>query len=201
MKEKELVIATGNLHKVEEISAILKGLPLKIISLPDLPKPPKVVEDCDTLEGNSAKKAREVALRYGKWTLADDTGLFVDFLDGEPGVYSARWAGPGCTYADNNRKLLKKLNGVPRAKRTASFRCVIALSNPSGKTWTVEGSIAGVIAEKVKGSRGFGYDPLFYVPRYRKTFAELSSKIKNTISHRARALKKARKLISQQIGK
>lgn len=201
MKEKELILATGNVHKVEEISAILKGLPVTILSLAELPKPPKVVEDGDTLEENAVKKARTVALRYGKWALADDTGLFVDFLDGEPGVYSARWAGPGCTYADNNRKLLKELQGAPRSKRTASFRCVIALASPAGRTWTVEGSIKGIIDEKIKGSLGFGYDPLFYVPRCRKTFAELSSKIKNTISHRALALKKARKLISQKLGK
>lgn len=197
---KDLILATGNLHKVAEITAILKGLPVKTRSLADLPRPPKVVEDGETLEENAAKKARTVARRYKAWALADDTGLFVNALDGEPGVYSARWAGPGCSYADNNRKLLKELNGLPRSRRTASFRCVIALADPSGKTWAVEGSIAGVIAEAVKGSRGFGYDPLFYVPRCRKTFAELSSAIKNRISHRARALKKARALITRKMG-
>lgn len=204
MKNKELILATGNKDKVAEISAILKELPLRILSLADLAKPPEVVEDGETLEENAVKKARTIALRYGKWALADDSGLFVDRLGGAPGVYSARWAGPGCTYADNNRKLLKELKGVPRSGRKASFRCVIALSSPSGRAWAVEGAIKGIISEELKGGAGFGYDPVFYVPGRRKTFAELSPAVKNTISHRARALKKARKLIKnkiKQIGK
>ncbi|MHB9155372.1 MAG: XTP/dITP diphosphatase [Endomicrobiales bacterium] len=197
----ELVLATNNLHKVREITDILKALPVKTISLAELKRVPEVVEDGDTLEENAVKKARTIARRFRKWALADDTGLMVDALDGEPGVYSARWAGPGCTYEDNNKKLLEKLRGLPRKKRGASFRCVIALSSPAGRTWTVEGEIRGVIAEKAKGRRGFGYDPLFYVPRYRKTFAELSENVKNRVSHRARALRKARILIREHLEK
>ena len=134
-------------------------------------------------------------MHLGKWALADDTGLEVDCLKGEPGVYSARWAGINCSYADNNKKLLKELAGVPKSKRKAAFKCVIALSSPKGRVRCVEGRINGIIAEKEMGSKGFGYDPLFVVPEYGKSFAQLGSTIKNVISHRARALKKAKKLI------
>ena len=199
MTKTEIVLATRNKHKVAEISSILKGLKVKITTLEDFKDAPEVEEDGKTLETNAVKKARTIALHLGKWALADDTGLEVEYLDGEPGVYSARWAGPGCSYSDNNRKLLRKLKGVPRVRRKADFRCVIALSSPVGKVFTVEGSIAGIIAESEKGSKGFGYDPLFVVPGMGKTFSELPSNIKNTISHRARALKKARRLIIQRI--
>jgi XTP/dITP diphosphohydrolase len=199
MKKTELVLATRNKHKVFEISHILKGLKVRIIPIDDIKRAPEVEEDGDTLKYNASKKARTIALFSGKWALADDTGLEVGYLGGEPGVYSARWAGPGCSYADNNKKLLRKLKGVTGAGRKAAFKCVIALSSPAGKVLTVEGKIAGSIAESEKGAKGFGYDPLFIVPALKRTFAELPIGIKNKISHRARALKKARKLILKQI--
>lgn len=196
---ERIILATGNRHKVEEIRAILKGLPVDIVPMTDLKNPPEVVEDGKTLEANAAKKARTVARRYHAWTLADDSGLEVAYLDNEPGVYSARWAGPGCTYDDNNRKLLAALYGVPKSRRKARFRCVIALSDARGRVTTVEGSISGIIAEKARGTKGFGYDPVFYLPSCRKTFAELSASTKNRISHRSRALRKAKKLIHAMI--
>ena len=191
----EIVLATRNSGKVREIRNILRGIDVKLSGADDFTCFPDVEEDGKTLEENAAKKARVVALALKRWALADDSGLEVDYLEGEPGVYSARWAGSGCTYADNNRKLLRLLRGVPAGGRTARFRCVIALSSPRGKVTCVEGSIEGRIAPRLRGKNGFGYDPVFIVPRYGKTFAELSGTIKNRISHRALALKKAQKLI------
>lgn len=192
---EEIVLATRNKHKISEIKDILKGLDVRITSLAEYPDMPEVVEDGDTLEHNAAKKAREIALHLGKWALADDTGLEVAYLNGEPGVYSARWAGPGCNYLDNNKKMLEKMKGVPAGKRQAEFRTVIALSDPSGKVSTVDGSISGVIAEKMAGTNGFGYDPVFIEPASGKTFAEMTASEKNAVSHRAKALVKTRELI------
>jgi XTP/dITP diphosphohydrolase len=196
---KEIILATGNKHKVEEITELLKGVPVRILPLTEFKNPPCVVEDGKTLEENAAKKARVIAKRFKKWALADDTGLEVAYLDGAPGVYSARWAGEGCAYEDNNRKLLSLLEGVACSKRKARFRSVIALSDEKGKVWTVEGTIAGTIAERARGKNGFGYDPLFFVPACGKTFAELGALTKNRISHRGKALRKAKKLIASLI--
>ena len=147
------------------------------------------VEDKPTIEGNALKKAREVAKRTGLPALADDTGLFVRGLRGAPGVYSARYAGPGCTFQDNNQKVLRGLKGLAGAKRAAAFRCIAALARPDGKAVFVEGRISGQISEKLSGGKGFGYDPVFLVPSLGKTFAQLSSAKKNEISHRGRAFR------------
>jgi len=191
----ELIIATGNKHKVEEIKDVLRDLGVKIVPMADMPSFPKTVEDGATLEENAAKKAREAALFYNKWALSDDTGLEVDFLNGAPGVYSARFAGEHCSYEDNNKKLLSLLKDVPPEKRTAKFACVIAISNPKGECSFARGEIYGIITDKISGSNGFGYDPVFFVPQENKTFAELSSEEKNKISHRAKALQEAKKRI------
>lgn len=196
---KELVLATGNKHKVIEIKDILKNLPVKILSLTDFRRTPKVVEDGETLKENAAKKAREVAVYLKKWSLADDSGLEVEYLAHAPGVYSARFAGPGCTYLDNNKKLLKLMKGVPARNRKAKFRCVIALSDPKGNVQTVEGNIDGIIDGRMKGKNGFGYDPVFYISKYRKTFAQMSSDLKNKISHRSKALQKSKSLIKKYL--
>jgi XTP/dITP diphosphohydrolase len=196
---EELVIATNNKHKLAEISSILKGLSVNIIPLSDFKGIPEVVEDGETLEENAIKKARTIAKKTKHWALADDSGLEVPYLNNEPGVYSARWAGPHCSYVDNNFKLLKHLEGVPKAQRSARFRTVIALSDPAGRTVTVEGKIEGLIADKLRGKNGFGYDPLFLVKSFKKTLAELSEGRKNKISHRALALKKAKKLIKAKL--
>jgi XTP/dITP diphosphohydrolase len=191
----ELIIATGNEHKIEEIKDVLKDLDIKIIPMTEMPSFPKTVEDGATLEENAAKKAKEAALFYNKWVLADDTGLEVDVLNGAPGVYSARFAGEQCSYEDNNKKLLSLLKDVPHKKRTAKFACVIALCGPKGECSFVRGEIFGIITDKSSGMNGFGYDPIFFVPEENKTFAQLSPEAKNKISHRAKALQKAKELI------
>ncbi|MBV9080877.1 MAG: RdgB/HAM1 family non-canonical purine NTP pyrophosphatase [Elusimicrobia bacterium] len=193
---KELVLATNNRHKVREITAILRGAGLKIRvrTLADFPKAPPVVENKPTIEGNAIKKAKEVADRLGLPALADDTGLFIDALRGKPGVYSARFAGPGCTFEDNNRKALRLLKNVPPKRRTATFRCIAALAAPKGNVVLAEGRIRGRIATEISGGQGFGYDPVFYVPSARKTFAQMSGAAKNRISHRGRAFRQVPKL-------
>ncbi|MCX5781635.1 MAG: XTP/dITP diphosphatase [Elusimicrobia bacterium] len=195
----ELVIATNNKHKYEEIKSILKDLPIKIHSLAEFKGIPHIIEDKKTLEENAVKKAKTVAKITKKWVLADDSGLEVRYLNNEPGVYSARWAGSHCSYEDNNNKLLKLLKGVPKEKRKACFRTVIALSDPHGKVFTVEGKICGIITEKIKGKNGFGYDPLFWIKSHSKTLAELKNEEKNKISHRAKALFKAKRLIQSEL--
>ena len=184
-----LVLATNNKHKVAEIKSILKkaGLKLRVRTLDEFPMHPSVEEDRKTLRGNAAKKAREVARQTGHYALSDDTGLFIKALGGRPGVYSARFAGEGCTFQDNNRKVIKLLRRVPLSYRQASFRCVAALSSPQGRVVSVEGRLEGRITLSPRGNQGFGYDPIFEVPSLKKTFAELGPRIKNRISHRARA--------------
>jgi len=181
-----LLIATGNRHKFEEISAILKSPHRSFSSLRDLSDPPEVVEDGDTFELNACKKAVTLARFSGRWTLADDSGLEVDALGGEPGVYSARYAGEPSDDAANNCKLLGKL--ADSQNRRARFRCAIALSDPAGQARTVSGACEGTLLTAVRGRGGFGYDPLFVPLGHDQTFAELSPAIKNAISHRARAL-------------
>ena len=187
-RQVRLVLATRNVHKVAEISRLLEGCGVELASLDAYSGVPEVVEDRDTLEGNAEKKAVETALACGAWALADDTGLEVEALGGAPGVISARWSGPACSYADNCAKLLRELDGVPAPRRGAAFRTVMALSDPSGRTERVEGRLDGSIAERPRGTGGFGYDPLFALPDGR-TLAELGPDEKNALSHRGRALR------------
>jgi len=186
----KLLISTRNQHKLREIREILDLLDLEILSMDDFPELPEVVEDKDTFAGNAIKKAETQAALTGLWVLADDSGLEVDALGGEPGVYSARYAGEAADYAANNRKLLAELDGVEN--RTARFRCVIALARPGVETETVEGKCEGKIGFTLCGDNGFGYDPLFVPENYNLTFAELDADTKNCISHRGMALKAAR---------
>lgn len=187
-----IVLATNNRHKVEEIRAILKAskLDLAVLTLADFPPARPVVENKPTIEGNALKKAREVARRTGLPALADDTGLFIDALKGKPGVYSARFAGPGCTFKDNNAKVLGLMSGLPAPLRSASFRCIAALARPDGEAAFVEGRISGRIAASASGAAGFGYDPIFVVASTGKTFAQMSAAAKNRISHRGRAFRR-----------
>ncbi len=186
----KLLVATRNKHKLEEIRQIfsLPGLTLlaadEVEGIPD-----DVIEDADTFEGNALKKASELGIASGLWTLADDSGLEVVALNNAPGVYSARYAGEPCSYPANNAKLLHELEG--RTDRQACFRCVIALRAPDGRVWTVEGRCEGCISEVGHGTNGFGYDPLFVPEGYSQTFAELDSATKNSLSHRGHALRKA----------
>lgn len=185
----KLIIATRNAHKLEEIREIFDFQGLEVLSSFDFPEVPDVVEDLDTLEGNAAKKAVEISKATGCWSMADDSGLEVTALHGAPGVYSARYAGEECSYEANNTKLLRELSG--KSDRSARFRTVVALSAPDGKFQTVEGVCPGKIITELRGTNGFGYDPLFVPDGYSKTFAELEAGIKNMISHRARALQRA----------
>jgi XTP/dITP diphosphohydrolase len=185
----KLIIATRNAHKLEEIQAIFDFKNLEVLSAFDFPDIPDVVEDGDTLEANAIKKAVEIAKATNCWAMADDSGLEVDALDGAPGIYSARYAGEPCDYAANNEKLLREL--ADEEDRSARFRTVIALSDPEGNIKTVAGACPGRIIEELRGTNGFGYDPLFVPEGHTETFAQLSSEVKNRISHRARALQKA----------
>jgi len=191
----KLYLATGNAGKIKEMKELLADLDVEIVTADAYDSVPEVIEDGDTLEENAIKKARELADYTGLMTVADDTGLLVDALSGKPGVYSARYAGKDATYEDNNRKLLQELKDVSLNERTAHFKTVAALVNPDGKVKTVEGICEGRIGNELKGEEGFGYDPLFIPEGYEETFAQLNPKIKNEISHRAKALKKLKVLL------
>ena len=171
---------------MREIASVLADLPIEILCSRDI-QVPDVEETEDTLEGNAALKATTIAAATGTLTISDDTGLEVDALDGAPGVYSARYAGEAATYEDNCRKLLEALAG--RDDRRARFRTVVACASPGGLLFTVEGACEGRITREPRGSDGFGYDPLFYVPELGKTYAEMALDEKNQISHRGRALR------------
>ena len=186
----QLLVATRNKHKLKEIEAILAELKLDIRSAADIPGLADVVEDAATVRENAIKKAVETAKFAKMLTIADDTGLEVDALNGEPGVRSARYAGDDASYFENNKKLLANLHGVPAEKRTARFRCVIAIADEKGLVECVEGICNGAIIADEKGGGGFGYDPLFIADGQVKTFAEISPDVKNRISHRGKALQK-----------
>lgn len=184
---KELLVATGNTGKFREFAALFAESVIKLYSLQDFPNLGSVVEDGSTFEENAVKKALAAARETGMPVIADDSGLCVDALHGRPGVFSARFAGEGAGDEANNRKLLLELAGVPLPERSAAFHCVIAYCTPDGRQITFDGKLAGVIIEEAVGSGGFGYDPLFLVPEYGRTLAELPLEVKNRISHRGRA--------------
>ncbi len=192
-----IVVATRNQHKKQELIALLRGLDITIRTLDDFPEAPEVVEDGDTCEANAVKKAVEIAQYTGLTAVADDTGLEVDALGGRPGVFAARYAGEHATYEDNCRKLLQELQGVPAGRRSGRFVTVAAIATPEGRRLSVKGVLEGVIAEQPAGSHGFGYDPVFVLPEYGQTLAQLSPEVKNHISHRARAFTQARTLLQQ----
>ncbi len=185
---KELLVATGNKGKFHEMELLLKGTGTRLFSLKDFPGVPTVNEDGADFAENAIKKAKSAAEWAGKPTIADDSGLVVDALDGRPGVLSARFGGERATDAENNAKLLREMKDVPNEQRTASFRCVIAFCIPDGYCCTFDGELRGILLNVPRGTGGFGYDPLFMVPEYGKTLAELSMGIKNRISHRGKAL-------------
>lgn len=192
-----IVLATRNQHKKQELIALLRGLDITIRTLDDFPEAPEVVEDGATCEANAMKKAVEVARYTGLTAVADDTGLEVDALGGRPGVFAARYAGEQATYEDNCRKLLHELQGVPAERRRGRFVTVAAIATPDGKQMSATGVLEGVIAEEPTGSHGFGYDPVFVLPEYGQTLAQLSPEVKNRISHRARAFTQAKTLLEQ----
>ncbi len=195
----KLIVATKNKKKLKEIKIILSGLRLQISSLADCGKKIKIVENGRTFKENAVKKAVKAAAASGKLTLGEDSGLCVDALKGAPGVYSSRFSGRNKSDAQNNLKLLKLLKKLPLHKRKAHYTCAVALADKDGLLGTVEGKCFGKISLVAKGKNGFGYDPLFLIPKYNKTFGQLSERIKHRMSHRYHALKKARKLIEKYI--
>lgn len=196
---KELLVATRNKHKVKEIKDILKDLSLSVQGIKDGAwQIPEIVEDGKTFKENAVKKAKTIADITGILTIADDSGIEVDALGGEPGIFSARFAGEKATDRENNLKLLNLLRDFPLERRGAQFRCVIAIAVPHGKIEVVEGICRGGVGVCEVGGQGFGYDPIFIPVGYNKTFAELNASVKNKISHRGRALEKA-KLVLEKI--
>lgn len=188
---EKMILASQNKHKLEEIRNILKDLGIEILSMDEVGLGDlEIVEDGVTFEENSMIKALTVMEKTGEITIADDSGLEVDYLEGRPGVYSARFAGENATDEENNEKLLDLLKDVPYEKRGGRFVSVISIAFPDGSKEHVRGECEGIIGFEKKGSEGFGYDPLFIIPKYDKTFAELGSEVKNKISHRGKALEK-----------
>ncbi|MEL7607662.1 MAG: RdgB/HAM1 family non-canonical purine NTP pyrophosphatase [Sedimentibacter saalensis] len=186
---RKIILSSGNMHKINEIKDILKNTIFDVVSKDDLGYLDfDVEEDKDTLEGNAFKKAEELHKLVKGIVIADDTGLFVDALNGDPGVYSARYAGEPVSYKDNNKLLLKNLEGVPMEKRTATFKTVMAVVLEDGSRLMAEGECKGKIAFEERGTNGFGYDPLFIVDGWNKSFSEMTEEEKNQVSHRANAL-------------
>ncbi|MCH8041968.1 MAG: XTP/dITP diphosphatase [Nitrospinae bacterium] len=197
----ELVLATTNPDKQEELVSLLRDLGYTIRTMDEFDSVPRVIEDGETCQANAMKKATALARHTGMLALADDTGLEVEALGGRPGVYAARYAGEEATYEDNWRKLLRELKGVPADKRVARFRTAVAIAEPSSQVEVVEGVLDGRITESPSGTEGFGYDPVFLVPELGKTLAQLTLEQKNRISHRARALAKAKEVLKTKLTK
>jgi XTP/dITP diphosphohydrolase len=196
-----LVVGTRNPKKCEEILEILHDLPIEVRDLTAWPDAPEVVEDGKTFEENARKKASELARHLHHWVLGEDSGLVVPALNGRPGVYSARYAGKQGDDAANNARLLAELAPLPDDRRAAYYVCTAALADPTGEVRAVvEGRCHGVITREPHGSGGFGYDPLFLVPEYHKTFGELSARAKHALSHRARALAQLRPVLRRLLG-
>ena len=194
MMEK-IVFATANEGKVKEIKEILKDFPIEVVSMKEMGITADIEEDGTTFEDNSLIKARALSKLTGLPALADDSGLEVDYLNGEPGIYSARYLGRDTDYDYKNNYIIDKLSDAKDKERSARFVCVISLVLPDGREFVERGVVEGLIGYEQKGENGFGYDPIFYLPEYGKTSAELSSEEKNKISHRGKALSAMKKLI------
>jgi XTP/dITP diphosphohydrolase len=192
---KRIIIASNNKGKIKEIKAIIGEQDIEILTLEDIGFTRKITEDGHSIKENAIKKGLCVMKTVGELTLADDSGLEVDAINGQPGVFSARFSGQGATDERNNRKLLALLNNIPMEKRGAQFRCVMALIYPNGKIYTAEGICRGRISDRPIGDKGFGYDPIFIPDGYDETFAQLGDHIKNQISHRAIALDKMKNIM------
>jgi len=196
---KELLIATKNKGKVREIADLLRPTGIKVTSLLDHGAMPEIIEDGVTFRANAAKKAVVIARHTGVLVMGEDSGLEVDALGGRPGVYSARYSGEDATDESNNDLVLKELSGVPFEKRTARYRCAMALADKDALIDVVDGSCEGVMTTERRGTNGFGYDPLFLIPAHQKTFGELDLAVKQTMSHRANALRKFLKLLEHYL--
>lgn len=183
-----IILGSRNRKKSREVAEILAPAGVHLLSIADFPAAGEVDEDGDTFAANAAKKAVQPALQLQRWVIGEDSGLSVDALGGRPGVFSARFSGPGATDESNNLRLQTELAGVPLEKRSAAYTCTIALADPSGRIrLTAEGQCRGLIIDEPRGIHGFGYDPYFLVREYHRTFGELPARVKHQISHRARA--------------
>ncbi|MCX6010979.1 MAG: XTP/dITP diphosphatase [Chloroflexi bacterium] len=194
----KLLLATNNEGKAREYKSLLKGVPFELVTPAELGISTEVAEVGKSFEENARLKATKLAAESRLLALADDSGLEVDALGGEPGTLSARYAGEGASDRDRVSYLLTKLEGVPQEKRTARFRCVIAIATPEGEVELCSGECEGIIAFEPRGNRGFGYDPIFYLPELRKTMAELPPELKNKVSHRGRAAEKACQVLKEK---
>ena len=195
---KRMIFATGNENKMKEIREILGALPLEILSMKEAGVSADIVEDGKTFEENALIKARAICKLAGEMVLADDSGLEIDYLNKEPGIYSARYMGEDTSYHIKNKSLIDRLEGVPDEKRTARFVCAIAAVLPDGKELVVRGTVEGIIGYEEKGENGCGYDPIFYHPERGCTTAELPPEEKNSISHRGNALRLMKELLERE---
>ncbi len=192
---KRIVLATRNPGKSAELARMLADLPVELRTLADYPELPALPEEGTSYEENARSKALAVARHLGEVALADDSGLEVDYLEGQPGVHSARFLGENATDEDRNREILRRLEGVPPENRTARYRAVVAVAFPDGRVYTFEGTCEGAIALQPRGTGGFGYDPIFYLPDLDRTVAELTPQEKDLVSHRGQAVRKAREFL------
>ena len=195
----KIVFASRNEGKVKEIESMLKGTEIELVSLNSYTNLPEIVEDGISFLENALKKAKIISELTGETVLADDSGLQVDFLKGEPGIYSSRYAEEGATDKENNAKLLAQLKNIPARKRTASFQCVLVLYKKDGSYDSFHGKWSGQIIDEARGSNGFGYDPIFWVPELNKTAAELPAEIKNKVSHRGQAFAQLKNSLLEKI--
>lgn len=196
----ELIVATRNKKKLQEIKDLLVDFDIKVISLDDIKNAPYIEEDGNSFIENAIKKAATIAMFTKKLTLGEDSGLEVKALGNKPGIYSSRFSGKNANDKKNNLKLLRLLGNIPFKKRSAQYKCAVALVDGKKIIGVTQGYCKGLIGFRSKGKSGFGYDPLFIIPKYNKTFAQLGLKIKHKMSHRARALKKIKAIISRYLG-
>lgn len=200
-EEFKLILATSNKDKAREIAEILKDTPFVVTTMKEEGFDPDIVEDGSTFEENALIKARTVhELAGNAYVMADDSGLCIDALDGAPGIYSARFCGEDSTYPEKFKRIFEMLKDVPEEKRTAKFVCSIAVVRPDGTEFTVRGEICGVLHEKPVGDGGFGYDPIFYVPEFGMTTAQMTKEQKNSISHRGKASRAMAEKLKEEIG-
>ena len=195
---KKIIFATGNQDKMREIREILADMDVEVVSMKEAGIHADIVEDGSTFEENAVIKAKTICELTGEITLADDSGLEIDYLNKEPGIYSARYMGHETSYREKNANLISRLDGVPKEKRTARFVCAIAAALPDGNSLVTRGTIEGYIGWEECGSNGFGYDPIFYLYENDKSTAELSAEEKNAISHRGKALRQMKKMLEEQ---
>lgn len=195
---KKIIFATGNQDKMREIREILADMDVEVVSMKEAGIHADIVENGSTFEENAVIKAKTICELTGEITLADDSGLEIDYLNKEPGIYSARYMGEDTSYDIKNQTLLDRLEGVPDEKRTARFVCAIAAAMPDGSCEVVRGTMEGIIGHEIAGENGFGYDPIFFLPEYGCTSAELSPEKKNELSHRGEGLRKIRKILEHK---